>query len=144
MTKKRLLATRVALVSTVILLVLLRILGIPGSNITPARSAPPDVRNSLIDSNDISAIASAGVSYTLDSMNDPRRDAAYNNFIGERGVWCEIDNTGSNATCTNTNPHLLSHSFDESPRHGDSGYGLRLTYDVTQPDALASYYEHLF
>jgi hypothetical protein len=146
MNKKQLLATKVALMSTAVFLVLLGISGIPGSGIASARSAPPDARNSIKGSNPLSATATAkpspGVFYMLDSMNDPRKDDAYNNFIAERGVWCEIFAITSNAACADYN--LLSHSFDESPRRGDSGYGLKLTYDVTQTGTLASYYEHLY
>lgn len=144
MTTKRLLAIGVVLVTMAVLLLLLSILGIPGSSIKPVLSAPPDVRYSLTDSNPLSGTAgvtaSTGISYYLDSLNDP--GDSNNNFIAQRGVWCEIGDTRSAAACDTYN--LLHSSFVTAPRHGDSGYALALTYTVTQTDSLASYYEHLF
>jgi len=139
MMKKRLLAIGVALAPTAALFVLLSILDMPGSSIKPVLSAPPDIRNPLKDSNYISVTASAGVSYTLDSFNDP--SDYRNNFIAVRGDWCEITATRP-ASCTGYS--LLHSSFVTAPRHGDSGYALTLSYNVVQTDSLASYYEHLF
>lgn len=144
MTQKRLLAIGVVLVTTAVLLLLLSMLGIPGSSIKPVLSAPPEVRNSLKDSNPISVTAgvtaSAGISYYLDSMNDP--SDYRNNFIAQRGGWCEIDAIGSSNACADD--HLLSSSFVTAPHHGDGGYALALTYTVTPTNSLASYYEHSF
>ena len=80
-----------------------------------------------------------GVSYTLDSFNDPNDNL--NNFIGVRGVWCEINGVSGAEVCTSYS--LLQAHFVAEPRHGDSGFALKLTYDVRQPHSLASYYEHL-
>jgi hypothetical protein len=38
----------------------------------------------------------------------------------------------------------LSFSFDGVTRYGDSGYALKLSYNVVQTDSLASYYEQLY
>ncbi len=92
------------------------------------------------DNTQIPAVTSAGVSSYLDSMNAP--DDAANNFIGNRGVWCETGTTASTEACALY--HLLSFSFDGPARYGDSGYALKLTYNVEQSNALASYYEHLY
>jgi hypothetical protein len=80
-----------------------------------------------------------GTSY-LNNMND-NNPGSPNNFIGRRGVKCEIVDTKSGAACPDN--HLLLAGFDGTIRHGDSRYGLTLTYDVTQTDTLAGYYEHL-
>lgn len=144
MTKKRLSTIGAILMTTAVLFLLLSIVGRPGSSVKPALSAPSDVRNSLKDNNPISVTAevtaSAGISYYLDSLNDP--SDYRNNFIAQRGVWCEIGTIGSSDACADY--HLLSSNFVTAPRHGDSGYALALTYTVTQTDSLASYYEHLF
>ncbi len=105
----------------------------------PLLSAAPAARNSQTN-RAISVPSSAGVSYYLDSLNE--RDDANNNFIAGRGVWCETGTGGSNSACESE--HLLSYKFDDVAHHGDSGYGLTLTYTVTTADSLASYYEHLF
>lgn len=80
-----------------------------------------------------------GVSYYLDSFNDP--SDYRNNFIASRGDWCE--SAASNpVNCTGYN--LLHTRFITVPHHGENNYALTLDYNVAQTGALASYYEHLF
>ena len=140
MAKRRLWVIGAAIAPTVALLVLLSIWDISGATIPAVLSAPPALPNSLQDSHTHSATAGTGVSYYLDSMNDP--DDSYNNFIAQRGVWCEVGITQSSKTCADAD--LLSYGFDATARHGDDGYGLTLTYTVVPTDSLASFYEHLF
>jgi len=121
-----------------VLMVLLSILNSSGSSSAAPPAAPDPLHT---DHAQIPAVTSAGVSYYLDSMNVPDITAP-NDFIGSRGVWCEIGTIASSDACALY--HLLSFSFDGPARYGDSGYALKLTYNVEQSDTLASYYEGLY
>lgn len=104
----------------------------------PAQRAAQDSRNVAQNPTTVNQ----GVSYTLDNFDDPNApNDILNNFIGVRGVWCEIDDVSGAEICNSYN--LLQARFVAEPRRGDSGYALKLTYDVRQPNSLASYYEHL-
>lgn len=133
MTKRLLTAGATFLISLAVLLFLLSLLGRPGSNVSnPVLAAPSDSRTNN------------GVSYYLDNFDYLTDSHSYdfNNFIANRGIYCEIGSAGSGAVCNDNN--LLSRSFDEVIHFGDSGASLKLDYNVEQANSLASYYESLF
>jgi hypothetical protein len=114
------------------------------STLSPSSAAPlaslPAVPDRLHKgSAPIPAVASPGLSYYLDSMNAP--DDPLNNFIANRGIWCETPTAMSPAACADY--QLLSFGFDGQTRYGDSGFALKLSYNVVQNNTLASFYEKL-
>jgi uncharacterized repeat protein (TIGR01451 family) len=74
--------------------------------------------------------------------SDPTFPDPLNNFIAGWGYWCETDDTHSDAACADYG--LLSSNVVTTPRHGDSGASLKLSYAVTQTNTLASHYERLY
>ena len=137
---RRLLKEGVAFfVATAALFVMLHLLagsssGVPDPALA-ARSNAPSFRE---NDNHASTIGD-GVSYYLDDFD--RQSGSLNNFIANRGTWCEIGDTHFITTCADHN--LLSISFNDTTRHGDSGASLKVEYNVEPNDSLASYYESL-
>ncbi len=138
MKKKQLLTIGLAcLISIIVLFAMFHVLGRSGTHAETASGTLPDAGNSK-DSDRAFISASTGISYYLDSFNNP--SDYLNNFIATRGDWC--DTSTGHASCTGDN--LLHSIFVTTPHHGNSGYALALSYNVVQTNSLASYYEHLF
>lgn len=81
-----------------------------------------------------------GVLYYLDDFD--RSEESLNNFIANRGVWCCKANNGCSVEICDEG--LLYAGFDETVYHGDGGASLKVEYDVTLANSLASYYENLY
>lgn len=79
-------------------------------------------------------------SYYLDDFD--RAEEPLNNFIAGRGLWCCRANDGCSPTLCNDG--LLRATLDETVRYGDSGASLKVEYNVTLDNSLASYYESLY
>ena len=81
-------------------------------------------------------IVSTPISYYLADFDDPLNTIdSLNSFIAGRGTW--ISNP---VTCPSCAP-LLTASWTDTVRYGDSGGSLRLQYNVELSKSLASYYE---
>jgi hypothetical protein len=138
---RRLLTEGVAFfVATAALFVMLHLLAISSSGVPDPALAARSNGHSFRESDSHASTIGDGVSYYLDDFD--RQSGSLNNFIANRGIWCEIGITHSITTCADYN--LLSISFDDTTHYGDSGASLKVEYNVEQSNSLASYYESLY